>query len=332
MASSSRSSPARSPAATMVVLRGPGEAYLLRHTGGDAAISWVEQIDPETLAPIGPLPRPPRRADLARRGGGARERVPVRGVREPPPPARSRHRADRVPHPAPRAPLQQLRDPPRRAPRDQGLRRRAPRPLGPRGRAGRAAGARTRTARDRRPPPAARALDRPPLGRRRRHLRRRRRVAAPRPLGRDGADPRRRLPVPLPHARRPGLRVGRRARRGCGMVPRRRRGHRAVRRHLSRPRRLTGAVAPRARRHSPPARSGSPTICGLPGGVVANPPVVDPQRRIAVGYDSANGVLAAFTVAADGTLEPALAATPVPRVAPDPVPRHRRAGHRRLRP
>ncbi len=48
----------------------------------------------------GPLPRPPRRADVARRGGGARERVPVRGVRAAPPPARSRHRADRVPHPA----------------------------------------------------------------------------------------------------------------------------------------------------------------------------------------------------------------------------------------
>ena len=35
--------------ATMVVLRAPGEVYLLCHTGGDAAISWVEQIDPVTL-------------------------------------------------------------------------------------------------------------------------------------------------------------------------------------------------------------------------------------------------------------------------------------------
>ncbi len=35
--------------ATMVVLRDPGEVYLLRHTGGDNAISWVERIDPETL-------------------------------------------------------------------------------------------------------------------------------------------------------------------------------------------------------------------------------------------------------------------------------------------
>ncbi len=38
--------------ATMVVLRDPGEVYLLRHTGGDDAISWVERIDPETLEPI----------------------------------------------------------------------------------------------------------------------------------------------------------------------------------------------------------------------------------------------------------------------------------------
>ncbi len=42
-------------------------------------------------------------------------------------------------------------------------------------------------------------------------------------------------------------------------------------------------------------------ICGLPNGLVVNPPVVDESRSIAVGYDSGNGVLAAFDVAADGT-------------------------------
>ncbi len=42
-------------------------------------------------------------------------------------------------------------------------------------------------------------------------------------------------------------------------------------------------------------------ICGLPNGLVANPPVVDEGRRIVVGYDSGNGVLAAFDVAADGS-------------------------------
>ena len=42
-------------------------------------------------------------------------------------------------------------------------------------------------------------------------------------------------------------------------------------------------------------------ICGLPGGIIANPPVVDEVRRIVVGYDSGNGVLAAFDVAEDGS-------------------------------
>ncbi len=39
-------------AATMVVLRDPGEVYLLRHTAGDDAISWVERVDPLTLDPL----------------------------------------------------------------------------------------------------------------------------------------------------------------------------------------------------------------------------------------------------------------------------------------
>ena len=45
-------------------------------------------------------------------------------------------------------------------------------------------------------------------------------------------------------------------------------------------------------------------ICGLPGGLVANPPVVDEARSIAVGYDSGNGMVRAFTVGPDGGLEP----------------------------
>ena len=40
------------PAATMVVTRDPGEVYLLRHTAGDDAISFVERIDPVTLEPV----------------------------------------------------------------------------------------------------------------------------------------------------------------------------------------------------------------------------------------------------------------------------------------
>ena len=45
-------------------------------------------------------------------------------------------------------------------------------------------------------------------------------------------------------------------------------------------------------------------ICGLPNGVVANPPVVDEVRRIVVGYDSGNGMLAAFDIGTDGNLTP----------------------------
>ncbi len=45
-------------------------------------------------------------------------------------------------------------------------------------------------------------------------------------------------------------------------------------------------------------------ICGLPNGIVANPPAIDAGRNIAVGYDSGNGVLAAFDIAADGSCTP----------------------------
>jgi hypothetical protein len=43
-------------------------------------------------------------------------------------------------------------------------------------------------------------------------------------------------------------------------------------------------------------------VCGRPGGLVANPPVIDERRRIAVGYDSGNGVLTAFNLGDDATL------------------------------
>jgi hypothetical protein len=45
-------------------------------------------------------------------------------------------------------------------------------------------------------------------------------------------------------------------------------------------------------------------VCGQPGGLVANPPLIDPQRMVALGYDSGNGVLAAFDIHADGRLSP----------------------------
>ncbi len=42
-------------------------------------------------------------------------------------------------------------------------------------------------------------------------------------------------------------------------------------------------------------------ICGRPGGVIANPPTVDTDRHIAVGYDSGNGIVAEFDT---DTMEP----------------------------
>jgi sugar lactone lactonase YvrE len=44
-------------------------------------------------------------------------------------------------------------------------------------------------------------------------------------------------------------------------------------------------------------------VCGAPRGAVTNPPLFDPERRVAVAYDSANGVLAAWRLE-DGRLEP----------------------------
>lgn len=42
-------------------------------------------------------------------------------------------------------------------------------------------------------------------------------------------------------------------------------------------------------------------VSGRPGGLIANPPLIDERRRIALAYDSGNGVLTAFDIAADGS-------------------------------
>lgn len=54
------------------------------------------------------------------------------------------------------------------------------------------------------------------------------------------------------------------------------------------------------------ARDHSATpVCGLPGGSITNPPLVDLQRHIVVGYDSANRHLAAWRLDPDnGDLDP----------------------------
>jgi hypothetical protein len=45
-------------------------------------------------------------------------------------------------------------------------------------------------------------------------------------------------------------------------------------------------------------------VCGLPGGVVANPPCIDAARGVAVGFDSGHGVLDAWRIADGADLEP----------------------------
>jgi hypothetical protein len=44
-------------------------------------------------------------------------------------------------------------------------------------------------------------------------------------------------------------------------------------------------------------------VCGKPGGIIANPPAIDDTRRIAVGYDSGNGVMTAWRFAGPGEHE-----------------------------
>ncbi len=44
-------------------------------------------------------------------------------------------------------------------------------------------------------------------------------------------------------------------------------------------------------------------VCGEPGGIIANPPAIDGSRRIAVGYDSGNGVMTAWRFGGPGKHE-----------------------------
>jgi hypothetical protein len=45
-------------------------------------------------------------------------------------------------------------------------------------------------------------------------------------------------------------------------------------------------------------------VCGRSRGLIANPPVIDADRAVAVGYDSGNAVMTGFSIASDGTLTP----------------------------
>lgn len=47
------------------------------------------------------------------------------------------------------------------------------------------------------------------------------------------------------------------------------------------------------------------TVCDEPGGLIANPPIVDADRGIAVGYDSAHGVMRAWDIPDPSSVGPA---------------------------
>ena len=181
---------------------------------------------------------------------------------------------------------------------------------------------------------AARAVDRPPVGRRRRHLRGGRHQPAPRALGRHvAARSTTASSAPYRTLDGPDLRLGRGDRAGRRLVPRRRRGHRALQRHVPRdgdlrPRRCTSCGST-----WPPAAVTLTEVCGLPGGLVANPPARRRRsRHRGRAIDSGNGVVTAFDIARRRLAHRAVAARARPRQPPAAVPGHRRARHRRPRP
>ena len=104
-------------------------------------------------------------------------------------------------------------------------------------------------------------------------------------------------------APRSELRLGRRARRRTRLV------HGPGRARL---RRNDARRGPRKGRDPAPSACRSPTRAittrrrspGLAYGTCTNPPVYDPARRIAIAYDSGNGVIAAWRHTEAGALEP----------------------------
>ncbi len=291
------------PVATMVVLRDPGEAYLLRHTGGGDAISWVEQIDPESLEPVRRSPDLPGGPTWP--GGLAAHANGSLYV------AFGCHAHRLGPDTVPIA----TRRLPRRRPYNSFV-------ILPDGHlATKDFGG---TLPDGTPPPPepAELLVLEPDG-----LQIVARLSLPEPsiarLSADGNDIYVVGDASLFRARWDGARLtlddgfrpryrtlagqgygwdavldasaawfldnGNGSERYAGTF--RGLGISETPLHLVRVDLATAAVQ-------------LTEICGLPDGIIANPPVVDPDRGIAVGYDSGNGVLRAFSIAADGTLEP----------------------------
>ena len=210
----------------MVVLREPGEVFLLRHTVGPGRGRLGRARRPDHARTCSRVDDLAGRPDLARRHRRARERLAPRRVREPRAPARARPHGARVARAAAAPPVQQLRRRPRRPPRDEGLRRRAPRPRPrhPRARDRRSSSCcipeRSRSS----PLRAPRTVGRASVGRRRRRLR-----------GRDvercsasggtalGSRPTTGFAARYRTVARADVRVGRRDRARRGLVPRQRR-------------------------------------------------------------------------------------------------------------
>ena len=131
----------------MVVLRDPGEVYLLRHTGGPDGDRLGRADRPDTLEVVARSPDlpggPTWPGGIAAHANGSLYVVFGNHAHR----LGARPRGARVARAPARPSVQQLRDPARRPPRHEGLRRRAPRRRSAhaRDRAGRAARARART-------------------------------------------------------------------------------------------------------------------------------------------------------------------------------------------
>ena len=223
-------------AATMVVLREPGEVFLLRHTAGPDAIAWVERVDPEgldLLARSVDLPGGPTwPGGIAAHADGSLHVVFGNHA----------HRLD--------ADLAVLasRELPRRRPynsfvilpdghlvtKDFGGVLPGDDPAAHTPEPAELVALDAGDARACRPVPAARTVDRSAFRRRRHRVRRRDLDPVAGALGRRAPHARSQLRRPVPHDQWPNLRLGRRPGAWGRLVPRQRRRRRAVRRHVGR--------------------------------------------------------------------------------------------------
>ncbi len=309
----------------MVVLRDPGEVYVLRHSLGrrplvDPVTAWVERVDPETLAVVersSDLPAGPFwPGGLAAHADGSLHVVFGNHCHR----LSSRTRAARDAPVAGAAALQLVRRPVRRNARHEGLR---PRPA--RAGADRAARSRRRSSHAANRSSTRRALHRAADRRRRRPLRRRRSRRPPSALGRRRPVARRSLGRHLP-AGRPQLRLGSRRRRRPAVVHGQRRARRSSRRCAAQGWRRAGAAV--AISLDDPADWEAVEVCGLPHGAVTESAAVrrraPDRRRLRLRQRRRAGL------PLRGRLDAALAARALARRAHDPVHRDRRARAPRL--